>query len=625
MKKVKDTIKILEDLVAKDSLLPEKDQKFMKKTVDENNYYYLEKATNRKVWEVTNGVNNYYIDQGVYRKVTVDGLEIIYNQIWQTLSVSFASGQEWEGQKIVLFDDLVEENEFLKKYHEFITQYQEGYDNNILYLKLKQLMSDLKIYYLSYAELKEDFLKYQQELEIKLRFNGEEKENNQKGQSEESKTGENLLNDAKVRESLTDYQTFCRKLQKIGASAFVLSKANDLTALIEKCLKEKSLTANEKTTIDNYYQELKQNLLHQSEEEMVLGAIPEKKGIFKRILKWRISPRQKADYLNYKTMKQLHNGYFYFDEYNAKICDLKVALKRLKKRVKEYKKILRKKDIKQYDAFTKSIYLYLEDAKNNLRETKVGSLPYTKHPIHQILRNYSTYKGYEWVQRRISNSKKSLKSAREKFKTIGCEKWELMKENYHKVKRQKMRFKTLLLSGVFVFGASEAKKTNIDWQDLRTEQTIEDTKKAALSADLDREIEDLMNRDHNRERTIKVPITVVQNILNGSKPTVEAFGTMLKSMVEDANTDNKTNNKSEVSTEKETNPIVESEKTAQKEDDFITINKGDTLSKIAAREYGDETYYKEIAEYNHLEDPNQLRVGQVIYLPDEGFTRTRKL
>lgn len=46
-----------------------------------------------------------------------------------------------------------------------------------------------------------------------------------------------------------------------------------------------------------------------------------------------------------------------------------------------------------------------------------------------------------------------------------------------------------------------------------------------------------------------------------------------------------------------------------------TVKPGDTLSKIAKEFYGDPTKYPIIAEYNGLEDPSLIVVGQVLRIP----------
>jgi hypothetical protein len=45
------------------------------------------------------------------------------------------------------------------------------------------------------------------------------------------------------------------------------------------------------------------------------------------------------------------------------------------------------------------------------------------------------------------------------------------------------------------------------------------------------------------------------------------------------------------------------------------VKKGDTLSKIAARELGKASRWREIAKLNNLRDPNKLKVGQRLKLP----------
>jgi LysM repeat protein len=46
-----------------------------------------------------------------------------------------------------------------------------------------------------------------------------------------------------------------------------------------------------------------------------------------------------------------------------------------------------------------------------------------------------------------------------------------------------------------------------------------------------------------------------------------------------------------------------------------TVKAGDTLGKIAKEFYGDATKYSIIAEYNGLEDPSRIFIGQVLRIP----------
>lgn len=45
------------------------------------------------------------------------------------------------------------------------------------------------------------------------------------------------------------------------------------------------------------------------------------------------------------------------------------------------------------------------------------------------------------------------------------------------------------------------------------------------------------------------------------------------------------------------------------------IQRGDQLATIAAREYGSATYWRAVAEYNHIDDPMSLPIGRRILLP----------
>lgn len=48
-----------------------------------------------------------------------------------------------------------------------------------------------------------------------------------------------------------------------------------------------------------------------------------------------------------------------------------------------------------------------------------------------------------------------------------------------------------------------------------------------------------------------------------------------------------------------------------------TVQPGDTLGKIAAKFLGNASRYTEIAEANHMDNPNALRVGQELEIPGE--------
>jgi hypothetical protein len=48
---------------------------------------------------------------------------------------------------------------------------------------------------------------------------------------------------------------------------------------------------------------------------------------------------------------------------------------------------------------------------------------------------------------------------------------------------------------------------------------------------------------------------------------------------------------------------------------IYTVRRGDTLSKIAAKELGKSSKWPEIAKLNHLRDPDNIKVGQKLKIP----------
>jgi hypothetical protein len=48
---------------------------------------------------------------------------------------------------------------------------------------------------------------------------------------------------------------------------------------------------------------------------------------------------------------------------------------------------------------------------------------------------------------------------------------------------------------------------------------------------------------------------------------------------------------------------------------IYTVRRGDTLSKIAARELGSSSKWHEIAKLNHLRDPDVIKIGQKLKIP----------
>jgi len=46
-----------------------------------------------------------------------------------------------------------------------------------------------------------------------------------------------------------------------------------------------------------------------------------------------------------------------------------------------------------------------------------------------------------------------------------------------------------------------------------------------------------------------------------------------------------------------------------------TIKSGDNLSKVSKHFYGTPNHYQQIAQHNHISDPNRIQAGQAINLP----------
>ena len=49
--------------------------------------------------------------------------------------------------------------------------------------------------------------------------------------------------------------------------------------------------------------------------------------------------------------------------------------------------------------------------------------------------------------------------------------------------------------------------------------------------------------------------------------------------------------------------------------DYYVVRKGDTLSGISKRFYGSISYVEKLADLNHLEDCDDIRIGQKLLLP----------
>ena len=63
--------------------------------------------------------------------------------------------------------------------------------------------------------------------------------------------------------------------------------------------------------------------------------------------------------------------------------------------------------------------------------------------------------------------------------------------------------------------------------------------------------------------------------------------------------------------------VSHAEKEPVSEEEYVSyvVKNGDTLGHIALKYYGNAAYWEKLAEYNHLENPNELYVGQVINVP----------
>ncbi len=52
------------------------------------------------------------------------------------------------------------------------------------------------------------------------------------------------------------------------------------------------------------------------------------------------------------------------------------------------------------------------------------------------------------------------------------------------------------------------------------------------------------------------------------------------------------------------------------EEDMHIVSKGETLRKISKKRYGSSKYWREIALLNQIKNPDLIKVGQKLYLPD---------
>lgn len=56
-----------------------------------------------------------------------------------------------------------------------------------------------------------------------------------------------------------------------------------------------------------------------------------------------------------------------------------------------------------------------------------------------------------------------------------------------------------------------------------------------------------------------------------------------------------------------------------------TVVKGDTLSAICRKYYGDASLYPQLASYNKLKNANVIKIGQVLQLPDKDVLKGTKI
>jgi len=50
---------------------------------------------------------------------------------------------------------------------------------------------------------------------------------------------------------------------------------------------------------------------------------------------------------------------------------------------------------------------------------------------------------------------------------------------------------------------------------------------------------------------------------------------------------------------------------------YYVVQEGDTLGRISTMLFGSPIYYKELAEYNNIEDPTKIYANQIIHVPEK--------
>jgi nucleoid-associated protein YgaU len=73
----------------------------------------------------------------------------------------------------------------------------------------------------------------------------------------------------------------------------------------------------------------------------------------------------------------------------------------------------------------------------------------------------------------------------------------------------------------------------------------------------------------------------------------------------------------------ETKPLPTVQSTAPRSGRSHTVQKGETLTMIAIAAYGDQKYWKQIAAANPSINPNKLKIGTTVTLPDLGAKKAQ--
>ena len=475
---------------------------------------YYDKKTNKLMVEIhksKKGVK-FYLNDTFYFLQVINGITIIYNEYGKAISITYSDGYEWLGETFVSQEAILEEDEFRMAYQKFIQNYKISKDLRLSYNQVLELLAKLDnitcICDMSGVSNKLNSIKEYLEHCIygDINYYFDSQLNSIKNVNNEmQKYTEKTLETDNALKNLEEYYNWVTNIESLNINNLdpndsFLKIIKDFQLQCLKMLKNDHNTQNDWDLIEYYHYEidnmisnridiitkkgekqkevkvemvnLKDIPVNKEEVKIEYVDLNDEQEVEKPKHKFRLSKKEKADYLTWKSLNEFAIDSYHFDADRVTVKEAKKHLKKFSRKERAYKRLIKENGEKEIGKINYEVYNTIKEAKDDLVKTEIIGEKTSEQLFMETLRNNNERKVYKERQEYLEKSATAINKIKKILVKISDENFAKIENNYKKVKRRAIGFGAGLLAGVLAvtsFGVGShkfgQKNTTVSYSD----------------------------------------------------------------------------------------------------------------------------------------------------------------